>query len=49
MKTDLEAAITAMAKKATNADNSTAAQQFAQAALNLAHALASVEGIAKQS
>lgn len=49
MKTELEAAIKAMATKTAAAENSTAAQQYAQASLNLAHALASVERIAKQS
>jgi len=44
MKDNLEAAIATLTAKSAGAEKSDDAMKFAQAALNLAHALATVEG-----
>ncbi len=48
MKTEMEAAIKALADKAQKESKAGDAMQLSQAALNLAHALATVENINKQ-
>lgn len=49
MKTETEAAIKALATKAGKAEKSADAQMFAQAALNLAHVLSTINIIDKSA
>lgn len=44
MKTEIEAAVKALTKKASDATAAHEAQQYAQAALNIAHAFATIRG-----
>lgn len=45
MKDEIEAAIKALSKKASDAEKASDAMQFAQSSLNLAHALAMLENL----
>ena len=49
MNAVIKAAIEALSEKAKSADTSHEAMQFAQAALNLAHTGATIEGIQREN